>query len=133
MLNNSYRLSMEAKYFFETGDYKKAEILAKKAYILDPYNRMAFSVYTQSKIAHEWQNYINDSIRYFKRIEQIANKNNITKQDKEKVKIMLEIIIDEYKTLKPSILLPEYLKTKAKEMYMKGKKLYEKVFGKRIS
>jgi len=133
MLNNSYRLSMEAKYFFETGDYKKAEILAKKAYILDPYNRMAFSVYTQSKIAYEWQNYINDSIRYFKRIEQIANKNNITKQDKEKVKIMLEIIIDEYKTLKPSILLPEYLKTKAKEMYMKGKKLYEKVFGKRIS
>ncbi|WP_096258136.1 hypothetical protein [Lebetimonas natsushimae] len=122
---------MEAKYFFETGDYKKAEKLAKKAYILDPYNRMAFTVYTQSKIAKQWQNYINDSIKYFKEIEQIANKNKITKKDKQKVKIMLEIIMEEYKTLPPSHLLPENLKIKAKEMYEKGKKLYVEVFGKR--
>lgn len=131
MLNDSYRLSIEAKYFFETGDYKKAETLAKKAYILDPYNRMAFSVYTQSKIAKEWQNYINDATNYFKKIEQIANKDKITQKDKQKVKIMLEIIIDEYKTLTPSRLLPETLKTKAKELYEKGKKLYAEVFTKR--
>ncbi|WP_024787607.1 MULTISPECIES: hypothetical protein [unclassified Lebetimonas] len=132
MLNDSYRLSFEAKYFFEIGDYKKAELLAKKAYILEPYNRMAFTVYTQSKIANEWQNYINDAVNYFKRIEEIANKKNITKQDREKVKIMLEIIIDEYKTLTPSLLLPESLKKKAQKMYRKGKKLYENVFAKRI-
>ncbi|WP_024791312.1 MULTISPECIES: hypothetical protein [unclassified Lebetimonas] len=132
MLNDSYRLSFEAKYFFEIGDYKKAELLAKKAYILEPYNRMAFTVYTQSKIANEWQNYINDAEKYFKKIEIIANKKNITKQDREKVKIMLEIIIDEYKTLTPSLLLPESLKEKAQKMYRKGKKLYENVFAKRI-
>jgi tetratricopeptide (TPR) repeat protein len=131
MLNDSYRLSMEAKYFFETGDYKKAEILAKKAYILDPYNRMAFTVYMQSQIAESWQNYINDANKYFKKIEEIANKNIITKKDKEKVKIMLKIIIDEYKTLKPSHLLPENLKLKAKKIYEKGRKLYEEVFAKR--
>jgi tetratricopeptide (TPR) repeat protein len=133
MLNDSYRLSIEAKYFFETGDYKKAETLAKKAYILDPYNRMAFTIYTQSKIAKQWQNYINDSIKYFKKIEQIANKNKITQKDKEKIKIMLEIIIDEYNTLTPSNLLPENLKQKGKELYRKGKKLYVEVFGKRGS
>jgi tetratricopeptide (TPR) repeat protein len=132
MLNDSYRLSFEAKYFFEIGDYKKAELLAKKAYILEPYNRMAFTVYTQSKIANEWQNYINDAEKYFKKIEIIANKKNITKQDREKVKIMLEIIIDEYKTLTPSLLLPESLKEKAQKMYRKGEKLYENVFAKRI-
>jgi tetratricopeptide (TPR) repeat protein len=131
MLNDSYRLSMEAKYFFEIGDYKKAEILAKKAYILDPYNRMAFTIYTQSQIAKEWEGYIKDSINYFKKIEQIANKNVITKKDREKIKIMLEIIIDEYKTLKKSHLLPEDLKLKAKQLYEKGKKLYVEVFGKR--
>ncbi len=93
---------------------------------------MAFTVYTQSKIANEWQNYINDAVNYFKRIEEIANKKNITKQDREKVKIMLEIIIDEYKTLTPSLLLPESLKKKAQKMYRKGKKLYENVFAKTI-
>jgi tetratricopeptide (TPR) repeat protein len=131
MLNDSYRLSMEAKYFFEIGDYKKAEILAKKGYILDPYNRMAFTIYMQSKIAKEWQNYINDAKEYFKKIEKIANKNKITKKDKEKVKIMLEIIMEEYMTLPPSHLLPKYLKKQAKEMYEKGKKLYVEVFRKR--
>jgi tetratricopeptide (TPR) repeat protein len=122
---------MEAKYFFEIGDYKKAYNLAKKAYILDPYNRMAFTVYTQSKIAESWENYINDSIKYFKEIERIANKNVITKKDKQKIKIMLEIIIDEYKTLKKSNLLPENLKLKAEELHKKGKKLYVEVFGER--
>jgi tetratricopeptide (TPR) repeat protein len=133
MLNDSYRLSIEAKYFFETGDYKKAETLAKKAYILDPYNRMAFTVYTQSKIAKEWKNYINDATNYFKKIKQIANKDKITKKDKQKVKIMLEIIINEYNTLTPSNLLPENLRKRAKEMQKKGKELYEEVFGKRGS
>jgi tetratricopeptide (TPR) repeat protein len=131
MLNDSYRLSMEAKYFFETGDYKKAELLAKKAYILDPYNRMAFSVYTQSKIAKQWQNYINDAIKYFKEIKQIANKDKITQKDKEKIKIMLEIIIEEYNTLPPSNLLPKNLKIKSRELHEKGKKLYVEVFEKR--
>jgi tetratricopeptide (TPR) repeat protein len=122
---------MEAKYFFETGDYKKAELLAKKAYILDPYNRMAFTVYTQSKIAKQWQNYINDAIKYFKEIENIANKPNITKKDKLKVKVMLEIIMEEYKTLPQSKLLPKDLRIRAKELHEKGKKLYVEVFGKR--
>jgi len=133
MLNNSYRLSLEAKYFFEEGDYKKAESLAKEAYILKPYNRMAFTIYTQAKIATEWQNYINDSEKYFQRIEEIANQDTITKKEKERIKIMLEIIIDGHKTLKPSLLLPKELKEKADKIYLKGKKLYEQVFTKRGS
>jgi len=133
MLNTSYRLSLEAKYFFQKGDYKKAEVLAKEAYNLEPYNRMAFSIYTQSKIAKEWQNYIDYSEKYFKRIEEIANQDTISKKDKEKIKIMLEIIIDGHKTLKPSLLLPKELKEKADKIYLKGKKLYEQVFTKRDS
>jgi len=133
MLNTSYRLSLEAKYFFEAGDYNKAEILAKEAYQLEPYNKMAFTVYTQAKIAKEWQNYINDSKKYFQKIEEIANQDTITKQDKERIKIMLEIIIDGHKILKPSLLLPKELKEKADKIYLKGKKLYEQVFAKRDS
>ena len=129
-LNESYRLSFEAKYYFEIGNFKKAYELAKKAYTLNPYNRMAFSIKTQSKIAKEWQNFIDDANKYFKEIREIANKDEITNKDKERIKIMLEILLDEYKLLKPSPLLPKYLKEKAKEKYLKAKEIYERVFKK---
>jgi len=89
---------------------------------------MAFSIYTQSQIAKEWQNFINDAKKYFKEIEKIANKENITKKDKLKIKMMLEILIDEYKNLKPSLLISKDLKEKAKKEYLKAKKIYEEVF-----
>jgi tetratricopeptide (TPR) repeat protein len=131
MLNDSYRLSLEARYYFESGEYDKAYEKAKKAYILDPYNRMAFTVYTQSQIAKEWVNFLNDSEKYFKEINAIANKPNITDKERQKVKIMLEILLDEYKNLKPSLLISDTLKDKAKKEYEKAKDIYEKVFAKR--
>jgi len=92
---------------------------------------MAFSIYTQSQIAKEWQNFINDAKEYFKKIEEIANKENITKKDKLKIKMMLEIVIDEYENLKQSLLISESLKERAKKEYLKAKKIYEEVFNKR--
>ncbi|ACM92190.1 conserved hypothetical protein [Nautilia profundicola AmH] len=131
MLNDSYRLSLEARYYFENGEYNKAYEKAKEAYILDPYNRMAFTVYTQSQIAKEWENFLIDANKYFKKIEQIANKKNLTDKERQKVKIMLEILLDEYKNLKPSLLISKDLKEKAKKEYEKAKEIYEKVFAKR--
>jgi tetratricopeptide (TPR) repeat protein len=131
MLNDSYRLSLEARYYYEKGDYKTAYEKAKKAYILDPYNRMAFTVYTQSQIAKEWVEFLNDSKRYFKKIEQIANKPELTDKERQRVKIMLEILLDEYKNLKPSLLISDTLKHQAKIQYEKAKEIYEKVFAKR--
>ena len=128
MFNPSYTISMEAKYFFETGNYQKAYKLAKEAYMLNPYNRMAFSVKTQSKIAIKWQHFINDANNFFKKIKKIADKKHINKKDKLRIKIMLEILISEYKTLTPSILLPKKLKKEANKKYTKAKELYEKLF-----
>jgi tetratricopeptide (TPR) repeat protein len=121
-------LSLEARYYYENGKFQKAYEKAKEAYILDPYNRMAFTIYTQSKIAKEWELYLNDCKKYFKKINEIANKPNITDKERQKVKIMLEILMDEYKNLKPSLLINENLKQKAKQQYIKAKELYEKVF-----
>ena len=129
--NKSYILSLEAKYYFEIEEFDKAYKKAKEAYILDPYNKMAFSIYTQSQIAKEWQNFINDAKEYFKKIREITNKQNITKKDKLKIKIMLEILIDQYKSLKKSLLINKNLKQKAKEEYLKIRRIYEEVFGKR--
>ncbi len=129
--NPSYRLSWEAKYFFETGNYEKAYTLAREAYALNPYNKMAFSIKTQSKIAAQWQQFIDDFDTYFSQIEKIANKPYITDKDKLRIKMMLEILLGEYKTLKPSLLLSKELKKEAKTRYIKAKELYEKLFGKR--
>ncbi len=131
MLNDSYRLSLEARYYFENGEYNKAYEKSKEAYLLDPYNRMAFTVYTQSQIAKEWQNFLNDADKYFKKIEEIANKDHLNDKERQRVKIMLEILLDEYKNLKPSLLISDDLKNKAKLQYEKAKKIYEKVFAKR--
>jgi hypothetical protein len=94
---------------------------------------MAFSIYTQSKIAKIWQNYINDATKYFEEMKKIADKKIITQKDRKRAKIMLEIIIEEYKTLPISPLLPDFLKRKAKELQEKGKRVYERVFAKRDS
>jgi len=131
MLNKSYRLSLEARYYFENGEFDKAFTKAKEAYILDPYNRMAFTVYTQSKIAKEWVTFLKDAHKYFKEIEHIADKKELTDKERQKVKIMLEILLDEYKNLKPSLLISDELKEKAKKEYEKAKSIYEKVFAKR--
>ena len=90
---------------------------------------MAFTIKVQSQIAKEWQNFINDADEFFDKIQKTADKKVITEKDKKRIKIMLEILIDEYKTLKPSLLLPKELKEKAKEKYLKAKELYEKLFG----
>jgi len=129
--NPSYRLSLEAKYFYEIGEYEKAYKLAHKAYLLNPYNKMAFTIETQSKIAKEWQRFIDDFDNYFTDIEKIANKPYISEKDKLRIKIMLEILLDEYKMLKPSLLLPKDLKEAAKIRYEKARELYEKLFGSR--
>jgi len=131
LLSPTYRLSLEAKYYFEKEDFKKAYELAKKAYILDPYNKMAFSILTQSKIAQSYQNFNNDFNNYFDKIKKISEKENISDKDKKRIKMMLEILIDEYKNLKPSILLPKSLKEKSEKNYQKVKELYERVFKKR--
>ncbi len=89
---------------------------------------MAFTILTQSKIAKEWQNFINDADKYLDDIEKIANKPIITDKDKIKVKVMLEILLEEYKSLKSSNLIPKSLKQEADEKYQKVKKLYEELF-----
>jgi tetratricopeptide (TPR) repeat protein len=127
-LDESYRLSLEAKAYYEFGKYKKAKELAKKAYKDDQYNRMAFTILTQSKIAEVWQNYIKESNQYLFDIDSISNKDIITKADKIKIKMILEVIIGEFNNLPKSKLLDEELKQKAKQNYTKAVKLYNGIF-----
>jgi len=129
-LNDSYRYSIEAKAYYSLGEYEKAYKLAKKAYDLDKYNRMAFTVVTQSEIAQVWQKFIQNSNEYFVNIESISNKETITNADKIRIKMMLEIIMGEYKNLPHSKLLDKDLEKKAYKNYKKAKELYNGIFKK---
>jgi len=129
--NKSYRIALEAKIYYELKDYSKAEELAQESYKLDKYNRLAFTILTQSKIAKIWKIYIKESNEYLMEINSIANKDIITNADKIKIKMMLEIIIGEYKNLPKSKLLNEELKEKAKNNYIKAVKLYNGIFKRR--
>jgi tetratricopeptide (TPR) repeat protein len=126
--DTSYRLSLESKAYYEFGEYTKAKELAEKAYKLNKYNRMAFTILTQSKIAETWQNYIKDSTEYLFEIESISNKEVITKADKIKIKMMLEVIIGEFNNLPKSKLLDKELQQKAKKNYMEAMNLYNGIF-----
>ena len=43
-INPSYKKSVQAKYYYEIGDYPEAYSLAKESFGLDLYNRMAATV-----------------------------------------------------------------------------------------
>ena len=129
--SDSYRYSLEAKAYYEMGNYQKAYKLANDAYKLDKYNRMAFTIVTQSKIAIDWEKFIKESEEYFNQIDKISNKETITKADKIKIKMMLEIIMGEYKNLKHSKLLNKDLEDSAQIQYKKAKELYDGIFKKR--
>ncbi|NPA54931.1 MAG: hypothetical protein GXO40_01035 [Epsilonproteobacteria bacterium] len=127
-LNDSYRYSLMARAYYEFGNFDKAYEFAKEAYDMNKYNRMAFTILTQSKIAKEWQNFIDQSNKYFKQIDEISNKEMITKADKVRIKMMLEIILGEYKHLTHSMLISQSLKQQAHKNYIKAKELYNGIF-----
>ena len=129
-LNDSYRYSLEAKAYYEMGNYSQSYKLAKKAYDLNKYNKMAFTIVTQSKIAKIWKTFNKESEDYFMKINDISNKETITNVDKIRIKMMLEIIMGQYKDLPHSKLLNKELENQAEIKYKKAKELYDGIFKK---
>ena len=130
-INPTYTKPIEAKAYYEMGEYQKAYQLAKEAYKQNSYNTMAFTVLTQSKISLRWIKFIKDSNNYFSQIDSISNKKIISKADKIRIKMMLEIILGEYKNLPHSKLTDKSLINQANKQYKKAKELYDGIFKKR--
>lgn len=127
IVNPSYEKSLRAKYYYETGDYKEAHSLAKEAFALDLYNRMAATIMTQSQTSMKYVSYIDDAKKYMKIIDEIARKESISDADKAKIKMMCEIMISAYIKLAPSVVTDDELVKQAAEYYNKFEKLLEKI------
>ena len=127
VFNDSYKYSIQARVKYFMGDYKKAIELAQEAFELDPYNKMSFSILTQSKIALKFLDYIKDGKKYLQTIEKISQKDYITHEDRVRVKMICEVMIERYKKLSPTVLTPKKLVQESKNLYKKFKKIYEDI------
>ena len=128
--SDSYRYSMEARVKYFLGDYQEARDLAKKAFDLDPYNKMAFSILAQSKISAKLVDYIKESDNYLKKIEFLTNKQNFSNRDKIKIKMITEVMMQKFQKLNPTVMTNKELYAQCIKRYKKFKTIYEKLFQK---
>ncbi len=127
LINPSYEKSLRAKYYYETGEYAEAYNLAKEAFDIDVYNRMAATVMAQSQTSLKYKNYIDDAKKYMKGIDEIAKHKQISDADKAKIKMMCNIMLGSYVKLAPSVITDEELVQEAAAYHAKFEKLLEKV------
>jgi len=127
LVNPSYERSLEAKFYYETGNYKKAYELANEAFSMDVYNRMASTIMAQSKTSMKYQKYIDQAKEYIKEINKIASQDTISDADRAKIKMMSEIMVDSYVKLAPSVITDKALVQEAEKYYKNFEQILEKV------
>lgn len=127
--DSSYQDSFEARFYYFIGNYNKAYKFAKKAYTKDAYNKIAFTVLTQSKIAKKYVDYIETGNRYLEKIDKISSKKEYKSDDRARIKLMCEIMLGNYKKLSPTKLTNQDLIDNAKNINDKFEQLYKKLFG----
>jgi len=123
----SYDKSIRAKYYYEIGNYKEAYSLAKEAFSLDVYNRMASTIMTQSQTSLKYVSYIQMGQKYMKDINKIATQEVISDADKAKIRLICEIMMSAYVKLAPSVITDKELVRQTAKYHDDFEKLFEKV------
>ncbi|ERJ26314.1 hypothetical protein [Campylobacter concisus] len=121
--DNSYKLALEAKFLYENKEYEKALNLSQKALDIDIYNKMANTVLNQSKAAIKFSSYIKNGKEYLERIKKMSQ-SSVSKADSGRIKMMCDVMIEDFDNLKNSALLDSELKNEAlntKEIFVKLK------------
>ena len=127
LVNPSYEKSLKAKYYYEIGDYREAYSLAKEAFSLDVYNRMAATIMAQSKTSLKYTSYIEDAKKYMLEIDEIAKHENIIDADRAKIKLICKIMLSAYIKLAPSVITDDELVRESARYHDGFEKLLEKV------
>jgi len=128
--NESYSLSSQAKEYYDAERYEDALAVAEEAYALNHYNRMAFTILVQSKESLKWQQFIHKTDDYLKAIYHFGMQSYINTADRYRIKMMCEIVLENYKALPPpNRLLNENLIKRAKQRHDQVEEIYEELFG----
>ena len=125
--DNSYKLALEAKFYYESKEYEKALNLSQKALDLDSYNKMATTTLNQSKAAMKFSSYIKNGKEYLERIKKMSQ-NGVSKADNERIKMMCDAMIEDFESLRNSALLDDELKSEALKMKEAFAKLKNELF-----
>ena len=125
--DNSYKLALEAKFYYESKEYEKALNLSQKALDLDAYNKMAATTLNQSKAAMKFSSYIKNGKEYLERIKKMSQ-NGVSKADNERIKMMCDAMIEDFESLRNSALLDDELKSEALKMKEAFAKLKNELF-----
>ena len=125
--DNSYKLALEAKFYYESKEYEKALNLSQKSLDLDAYNKMAATTLNQSKAAMKFSSYIKNGKEYLERIKKMS-KNGVSKADNERIKMMCDVMIEDFESLRNSALLDDELKSEALKMKEAFAKLKNELF-----
>lgn len=127
LLSPSYEKSLKAKYYYEISDYKEAYSLAKEAFSLDLYNRMAATIMAQSKTSLKYVDYNNDAKKYMQIIDEITSNEDISDAHKAKIRLICQIMLSSYIKLAPSVITDKNLVEESARYYRGFEKLLEKV------
>jgi len=127
IMNPSYEKSFEAKYFYSLGRYDKSLSLAKEAFALNNYNRMASTIMAQSKIALEYKQYIQQAKTYLSEINLLVRKEDISDADKARMRMMSQIVIQGYIKISPSVVTDKNLVKEAAHYRDEFVKIHEKI------
>ena len=125
--DNSYKLALEAKFLYKNKEYEKALNLSQKALDIDIYNKMANTVLNQSKAAIKFSSYIKNGKEYLERIKKMSQ-SSISKADSERIKMMCDVMIEDFESLRNSALLDDELKSEALKMKEAFAKLKNELF-----
>ena len=127
LVNPSYEKSITAKYYYEIGEYDESYFIAKEAFALNVYNRMASTVMVQSQIALKYVDYINLAEKYMLEINEISLHETVSKADKAKIRIICDIMLGSYVKLAPSVITDKKLVEESAKYYKSFEKLLAKV------
>ena len=127
-LSPSYKNALQAKFYYETGDYQTAYKLSKSAYHKDIYNKLAHTVMVQSEISQKYALYIARSNGYLKNIQKISKSGKVSKVNLDKIRMMCDIAVSDYAELKPSNLTDSDLQEEAKRIKDKFLTLQKELF-----
>ena len=125
--DNSYKLALEAKFYYESKEYEKALNLSQKAIDLDAYNKMAATTLNQSRAAMKFNSYIKNGKEYLERIKKMSQ-SGVSKADNERIKMMCDVMIEDFESLRNSALLDDELKSEALQMKEAFAKLKNELF-----
>ena len=125
--SSSYQKSLQARWYYFTGDYEYALKIADEALKMEPYNRMAMTVVTQSRIAMKFVRYNYQAKEYLDKIETIVSKKTIEKSDKIRIKFMCDVMIEQYPYLVATVLTDESLKEESHTYFLQFKQLHAKI------